>query len=127
MMKNNWLRLCILSVFAIILYIVLQELVLSFLNSYFPARRDIAFGIAVYYNKFVFSIVLVLSAFIWLMVGNKAIRMLFLTLIFLIYFMLWWYPSISVYPYRISLLLGSSMFFYIGFHLYIWYSLKNEK
>lgn len=30
-----------------------------FLNSYFPARRNIAFGIAVYYNKFVFSIVLV--------------------------------------------------------------------
>ena len=29
----------------------------EFLNSYFPARRDIAFGIAVYYNKFVFSIV----------------------------------------------------------------------
>ena len=127
MVKNSKVRLCILSVFAIILYIVLQELVLSFLNSYFSVRRDIAFGIAVYYNKFVFSIVLVLSAFIWLMVGNKAIRMLFLSLIFLIYFMFWWYPSILVYPYRISLLLGCSMFFYIGFHLYIWYSLKNEK
>ena len=126
-MKNNWVRLCILSVFAIILYIVLQELVLSFLNSYFPARRDIAFGIAVYYNKFVFNIVLVLSAFIWLMIGNKAIRMLFLSLIFLIYFIFWWYPSILVSPYRISLLLGCSMFFYIGFHLYIWYSLKNSK
>ena len=126
-MKNSRVWLCILSVFAIILYIVLQELVLSSLNSYFPARRDIAFGIAVYYNKFVFSIVLVLSAFIWLIVGNKAIRMLFLSLIFLIYFMFWWYPSILVYPYRISLLLGCSMFFYIGFHLYIWYSLKNEK
>ncbi len=127
MMKNSKVRLCILSVFAIILYIVLQELVLSFLNSYFPAKRDIAFGIAVYYNKFVFSIVLVLSAFIWLIVGNKAIRMLFLSLIFLIYLIFWWYPSILVYPYRISLLLGCSMFFYIGFHLYIWYSLKNEK
>ena len=127
MMKNSRVRLCISLVFAIILYIVLQELVLSFLNSYFPARRDIAFGIAVYYNKFVFSIVLVLSAFIWLIVGNKAIRMLFLSLIFLIYFIFWWYPSISVYPYRISLLLGCSMFFYVGFHLYIWYSLKNEK
>ena len=126
MMKNNWVRLCMSSVFAMILYIILQELVLSFLNSYFPARRDIAFGIAVYYNKFVFSIVLVLSAFIWLMIGNKAIRTLFLSLIFLIYFM-FWYPSILVYPYRISLLLGCSMFFYIGFHLYIWYSLKNEK
>jgi len=115
MMKNSRVRLCILSVFAIILYIVLQELVLSFLNSYFPARRDIAFGIAVYYNKFVFSIVLVLSAFIWLMVRNKAIRMLFLSLIFLIYFMFWWYPSILVYPYRISLLLGCSMFFLYWF------------
>jgi len=115
MMKNNWVRLCISLVFAIILYIVLQELVLSFLNSYFPAKRDIAFGIAVYYNKFVFSIVLVLSAFIWLIVGNKAIRMLFLSLIFLIYFIFWWYPSISVYPYRISLLLGCSMFFLYWF------------
>ena len=29
-MKNNWVRLCVSSVFAIILYIILQELVLSF-------------------------------------------------------------------------------------------------
>ena len=33
-MKNSKVRLCILSVFAIILYIVLQELVLSFLSIY---------------------------------------------------------------------------------------------
>ena len=33
-MKNSKVRLCILSVFAIILYIILQELVLSFLSIY---------------------------------------------------------------------------------------------
>jgi len=33
-MKNNWVRLCMSSVFAIILYIILQELVLSFSSVY---------------------------------------------------------------------------------------------
>ena len=48
-MKNSRVWLCMSSVFAMILYIILQELVLSFSNSYFPARRDIAFGFISFY------------------------------------------------------------------------------
>ena len=33
-MKNNWVRLCMSSVFVMILYIILQELVLSFSSVY---------------------------------------------------------------------------------------------
>ena len=42
-MKNSRVRLCMSSVFAIILYIVLQELVLSFSSVYLVLKKSITF------------------------------------------------------------------------------------
>ena len=77
-----------------------------------------------HYGKIFFSIIVITSTFAWL-IKIKVIRLLLISILFCIY-LLNWYSSFFIYPYRISLLIIVSAFFYGILHLYI-YNKINKK
>lgn len=122
-MKNSWIKVFVLSSIVILLYYHSLDILGDFIKKYFPIKRNVALGVGVYYSKFIFSIVTFISVCVWI-IDNKKIRLLLIILVFMLYPIYWW-SSISIYPYKISLLLCYSLFMYINLHLYIWYILRK--
>lgn len=124
-MKKNYLKLFIILCFVIILYYISLELLWGIFSKHFPTRRNISLGIVLYYNKFVFSTIVIISVYISSVISNKTMRLFSISLMFMLYFV-YWYSALLVYPYRVLSLLSFSMFFYINLHLYIWRYIKFD-
>lgn len=123
-MKKLCVKLLILSVLIIILYYITLELTWYFLNEFSPTKNSVFLGIALFYGKILFSIITIISTFTWL-IKMKTIRLLLIFTLFIVY-LFNWYSSLFIYPYRISLLIMISAFFYGILHFYIFFRMKKQ-
>lgn len=123
-MKNKIIKSTVLSCLGIISYIISLDILWNMLNEYYPTRKNLFLGLAYYYSKWIFSIIIILSVYIWLIIKNKGQRLLVISLLFIIY-PLYWSSSLLVYPYRVSLLIAFSILFYISLHICVSNNQKN--
>ncbi len=123
-MSKFWIKLLILSCLTILLYYILFDLIWHFINEYLPTKKSISLGIALYYGKILFSIIIIASIYTWL-INRKIIRLLLIFILFIVYFF-YWYSSLVIYPNRILLLIAFSLFFYGTIHFYIFFRMKND-
>jgi hypothetical protein len=123
-MKKHWIKLLIVSGLAIILYYLLFESIWYLLNKISPTKKSISLGIALYYGKILFSFLIFASVYAWL-ITNKIIK-LFLIIMSFIIFIIYWYPTLFIYPYKISLLIIVSVIFYGILHLLMFFRMKNN-
>lgn len=123
-MNKHLIKFLVFPFLIITLYYITLESLWYFLNKFCPFKNSIFLGIALHYGKIFFSIIVITSTFAWL-IKIKVIRLLLISILFCIY-LLNWYSSFFIYPYRISLLIIVSAFFYGILHLYI-YNKMNKK
>lgn len=123
-MSKCWIKLLILSCLTILLYYIFFDLICHFINEYLPTKKSISLGIALYYGKILFSIIIIVSIYTWL-INSKIIRFLLIFILFIVY-LFYWYSSLFIYPYRILLLLAFSLFFYGNIHFYMFFRMKKE-
>ena len=123
-MNKNLIKLMVFPVLIITLYYITLESLWYFLNKFYPTKNSIFLGIALYYGKIFFGIIVITSTFAWL-IKIKVIRLLLISILFCIY-LLNWYSSFFIYPYRISLLIIVSAIFYGILHFYMFFRMKNE-
>jgi hypothetical protein len=107
-----------------IYYYYNKDYILSLADEYLPTKKSISLGIALYYGKILFSIIIIASIYTWL-INSKIIRFLLIFILFIVY-LFYWYSSLFIYPYRILLLIAFSLFFYGTIHFYMFFRMKKE-
>jgi hypothetical protein len=123
-MNKYIIKFLVFPVLIVALYYITLESLWYFIDKFHPTKNSIFLGIALYYGKIFFSIIVITSTFAWL-IKIKVIRLLLISILFCIY-LLNWYSSFFIYPYRISLLIIVSAIFYGILHLFL-YKKMNKK
>lgn len=102
---------------SIIIFNLLLKIIFFVLNKYYSLNNNASLSIGVYYGKIFFSILIILSTSTWFLKSRK-LRCILIILMFLIY-LYYWFTSIKIHPYRISLILIISLFVYFFMHYFM--------
>lgn len=124
-MKYNKFKIGIIkTIVLLVLSVILFLLVPIIINYYFVAKKSLSFGILIHYGNYVFTIFLLLSAITIWCVKNIKMRVISLVVLSLMY--LWyWFPSIKIYPFRVSLIVLISLIIAL-FFIYSISKIKNS-
>lgn len=118
----NILKIIIVALISIVFYYVSFNIISLFFDS--SLKRNIAWGISVYYGYFFFSVPLLISIFACL-IKNSIIY--FSTIFFtLLVFVNFWIPAFESYPNRVISILVLGFIVYVLVHIYLYLKIHQK-
>lgn len=115
---KNILKLVGLFSIGYLVFFILTNIQSILLHSLWHAKKDISWGIAVYYGNLIYLAILVSTVFSWYL--KRTFIILPIIIIAFAAYCYYWTPVLFIYPYRTAYILVTGAIVYIIIHTTIY-------